>query len=106
MSNNEFYEHKKSDAVKWIIVFVLIGVLFAGRDAADENDDILLLALNMHWEPHPQQLPTPPKGLFWQLVLHTGAADPFAAGPLNALSMQMGPRSAAVFRLVPTDGGI
>ena len=60
----------------------------------------------MHWEPHPQQLPTPPKGLFWQLVLHTGAADPFAAGPLNALSMQMGPRSAAVFRLVPTDGGI
>ena len=31
--NNEFYEHKKSDAVKWIIVFVLIGVLFAGMIA-------------------------------------------------------------------------
>ena len=28
--NNEFYEHKKSDAVKWIIVFVLIAVLIAG----------------------------------------------------------------------------
>ena len=22
--NNEFYEHKRSDAVKWVIVFVLI----------------------------------------------------------------------------------
>ena len=32
--NNEFYEHKKSDAVKWIIVFVLIGVLFAGMIAS------------------------------------------------------------------------
>ena len=28
--NNEFYEHKKSDAVKWIIVFALIAVLIAG----------------------------------------------------------------------------
>ena len=34
MSYNEFYEHKKSDAVKWIIVFVLIGVLFAGMIAS------------------------------------------------------------------------
>ena len=32
--NNEFYEHKKSDAVKWIVVFVLIGVLFAGMIAS------------------------------------------------------------------------
>lgn len=83
-----------------------IGVMFVGRDAADENDDILLLALNMHWEPHSQQLPAPPQGFSWVLVLHTGAADPFAAGPLNGLSLQMGPRSAAVFRLVPTGGGI
>ena len=34
MSYNEFYEHKKSDAVKWIIVFILIGVLFAGMIAS------------------------------------------------------------------------
>lgn len=32
--NNEFYEHKRSDAVKWVIVFVLIAVLLGGMVAA------------------------------------------------------------------------
>ena len=32
--NNEFYEHKRSGAVKWVIVFVLIAVLLAGMVAA------------------------------------------------------------------------
>ena len=34
--NNEFYEHKRFDAVKWVIVFVLIAVLLGGM-AAEET---------------------------------------------------------------------
>ena len=83
-----------------------IGVLFAGRDAADENDDILLLALNMHWEPHTQQLPAPPQGFCWHLVLHTSEENPFAPAGFNGVSLEMGPRSAAVFRLIPPGGAI
>ena len=30
MSNNEFYTHKRSDTIKWIIAFTLIAVLLAG----------------------------------------------------------------------------
>ena len=45
MNYNELNQHKKSDAVKWIVVFVLIGVLFAGMIASlvmsvpDKNED-------------------------------------------------------------------
>ena len=31
---NEFNQHKKSDAIKWAVVFILIAVLFAGMIAA------------------------------------------------------------------------
>ncbi len=34
MSNNELYQHKKSDAVKWVIVFILIAVLLVGVAAS------------------------------------------------------------------------
>ncbi len=46
MNYNELNQHKKSDAVKWIVVFVLIGVLFAGMIASlvmsvpDKDEDI------------------------------------------------------------------
>ena len=45
MNDNELNQHKKSDAVKWIVVFVLIGVLFAGMIASlvmsvpEKNED-------------------------------------------------------------------
>ncbi len=32
--NNEFYEHKKSDAVKWAVVFILIAILMLGTVAS------------------------------------------------------------------------
>lgn len=34
MSYNEFYEHKKSDAVKWAVVFILIAILTVGTAAS------------------------------------------------------------------------
>ena len=34
MSNNEFYTHKRSDTIKWIIAFTLIAVLLAGMIGA------------------------------------------------------------------------
>lgn len=30
MSNHELQSHKKSDSIKWVIVFTLIVILFAG----------------------------------------------------------------------------
>ena len=33
-NNNELYQHKRSDAVKWTVVFLLIAVLFAGMAAS------------------------------------------------------------------------
>lgn len=31
---NDLNQHKKSDAIKWVVVFILIAVLFAGMAAA------------------------------------------------------------------------
>ena len=59
-----------------------IGVLFTGRNQDDTADDLILLAVNSHWEAHWQGLPELPSGLRWSLVLHTACHDHFAAGPL------------------------
>ena len=78
-----------------------IGVLFTGRNQDDTADDLILLAVNSHWEAHWQGLPELPSGLRWSLVLHTACPDPFAAGPLfSGNGLQMGPRSVAVFHAV------
>lgn len=78
-----------------------IGVLFTGRSADDTADDLILLAVNAHWEAHWQGLPELPSGLRWSLVLHTACPDPFAAGALfSGNGLEMGPRSVAVFQAV------
>ncbi len=77
-----------------------IGILFAGRNQTDTADDIILLAVNAHWEPHWQQLPTPPEGRHWQLFAHTGAPDPFAADKgFHGSGLELAPRSVAVFTM-------
>ncbi len=78
-----------------------IGVLFTGRNGDDSADDLVLLAVNAHWEPHRQVLPDLPAGMRWSLVLHTACSDPFAAGDLfRGNSLEIGPRSVAVFQAV------
>ena len=78
-----------------------IGVLFTGRNQDDTADDLVLLAVNAHWESHWQGLPELPSGLRWNLVLHTAHPDPFAASPLfSGSGLHMGPRSVAIFQAV------
>lgn len=75
-----------------------IGVLFAGRQEGGRKDDLVLLAVNAHWEPHRQELPEAPNGCGWRLKLHTFCEDSFQPDtPFDGKSMMIGPRSAAVF---------
>ena len=48
------------------------GVLFAGYDAARSRDDIVYLAINVHWEAHELTLPQLPGGLHWHIAVNTG----------------------------------
>ena len=52
-----------------------VGVLLCEKYAktGDENDGLLYLAMNMHWESHELALPRPPKGQCWKLALSTEA---------------------------------
>ncbi len=75
-----------------------IGVLFAGRNAEDTDDDLVLLAVNAHWEAHSQTLPVLPRGMAWRLVLHTACPNPFVPdSPFDGQQLLIGARSAAVF---------
>ena len=78
-----------------------IGVLFTGC-LEDGRDDAVLLAVNAHWEPHRQELPVPPEGWGWRLVLHTACPDPFRPDThFDGAAMELEARSAAVFVLEP-----
>ena len=48
------------------------GVLFAGYDADASRDDIVFLAINVHWEAHDIQVPHLPEGLCWHFAVNTG----------------------------------
>lgn len=48
------------------------GVLFAGYDADAARDDIVFLAINVHWEAHNIQVPHLPEGLCWHFAVNTG----------------------------------
>ena len=50
----------------------VIGILFAGRNDADE-DDLVFLAINAHWEQQPMQLPDIPNETFWNVEFFTNA---------------------------------
>ncbi|MDD3390732.1 MAG: hypothetical protein PHO98_05445, partial [Synergistaceae bacterium] len=50
-----------------------LGVLFAGSVEQDgeKRDDIVYVALNMHWEAHSMQLPELPGGKQWRVLVDT-----------------------------------
>ena len=54
-----------------------IGVLLCGRYAEtdEEDDELLYLAMNMHWESHDLALPRPPKGKCWKLAFSTDTKE-------------------------------
>ena len=74
-----------------------IGVLFAGKHPEGEGDDIVLLAINAHWERHDQHVPAAPEGMRWRLAVHTSCAQPLCPDtPFDGAVFTMGPRSVAV----------
>jgi glycogen operon protein len=48
-----------------------IGVMFAGRTAYNDEDDIIYIGLNMYWEYQTIQLPSLPLGRRWRVVMNT-----------------------------------
>lgn len=74
-----------------------LGVLFAGRNADDTEDDLVLLAVNAHWERKTQELPAAPAGLRWKVVMDTECPTPFApTARLDGTTLPLGPRSVAL----------
>jgi glycogen operon protein len=49
----------------------LIGVMYAGRNAADTGDDIIFYAMNSYWEPLTMQLPVLTNGMEWHIEVNT-----------------------------------
>ena len=49
----------------------MIGVMYAGRNETDTDDDIVFLAINAYWQPLTQQLPDLPEGKYWKVCANT-----------------------------------
>ncbi|MCH5333365.1 MAG: glycogen debranching enzyme [Agathobacter sp.] len=50
----------------------LIGIMYAGRNAEDTDDDIVFYTMNAYWEPLDVRLPEPPAGRHWKVAANTG----------------------------------
>ena len=51
----------------------LIGIMYAGRNEEDTEDDIVLYCMNAYWEPLVMQLPVLPNGKHWHVDTNTNA---------------------------------
>lgn len=51
----------------------LIGIMYAGRNEEDTEDDIVFYCMNAYWEPLVMQLPVPPNGKHWHVDTNTNA---------------------------------
>lgn len=49
----------------------LIGVMYAGRNSEDTEDDIVFYAMNAFWEPQDLYVPDLPMGWHWKIVANT-----------------------------------
>lgn len=74
-----------------------LGILFSGRNAENTADDMVMLVINAHWEPHYQQVPALQTGYRWRLVMHTACEKPFDPDTgFDGSSFQIAPRSVAI----------
>lgn len=53
----------------------LIGIMYAGRNEEDTEDDIVFYCMNAYWEPLVMQLPVLPNGKHWHVDTNTNAED-------------------------------
>ena len=51
----------------------LIGIMYAGRNEEDTEDDIVYYCMNAYWEPLVMQLPVLPNGKHWHVDTNTNA---------------------------------
>ena len=51
----------------------LIGIMYAGRNEEDTEDDIVFYCMNAYWEPLVMQLPVLPNGKHWLVDTNTNA---------------------------------
>lgn len=49
----------------------LIGVMYAGRDENDKDDDIIFYGMNAYWEPLTMHLPDLPYSMRWKVCVNT-----------------------------------
>lgn len=49
----------------------MIGIMYAGRNRSNTEDDIIFYCMNSYWEPLSMQLPQPPEGMEWKVVVNT-----------------------------------
>lgn len=79
----------------------LIGIMYAGRNADDTEDDIVFYAMNSYWEPLAMKLPELPQGLHWKVVANTNCEyaddrDPEEQTEHNWNQVQMPSRSTVI----------
>lgn len=51
----------------------LIGIMYAGRNEEDTEDDIVFYCMNAYWEPLVMQIPVLPNGKHWHVDTNTNA---------------------------------
>jgi len=49
----------------------VLGVMFAGRNEAENKDDIIYIAINNHWEKQSIRLPYLPTDCEWEIIVNT-----------------------------------
>ena len=83
-----------------------IGVMFAGRNMDNTEDDIIFIALNTFWEDQDIELPGLPLGRKWSIVVNTDYEHEINKDYNQCTRWQgerhvtMGPRSAIVAKVV------
>lgn len=79
----------------------LIGIMYAGRNESDTEDDIIFYAVNSYWEPLPLRLPELPQGFHWKIVANTNceysdSIDPAEQTEYTWNQVQMPSRSTVI----------
>ena len=83
-----------------------IGIMLCSKYAkTDKREELIYLAVNMHWEGHELALPRPSKGTCWEEVFSTDAGEKLIKGGRSSqdeeLLRYVPPRSIAVYVSVP-----
>ena len=75
-----------------------VGIMYAGRDNYDTDDEIVYLAVNSWWQELQIQLPKLPVGRIWRKYVHTWEDEPIATEKpmLQSGEFVIGARSMAV----------